>query len=69
MSYKKPVFKETHQTIAEQTRSYLKSGGKIEEVPAGYTGQAKLADKQKHYLASSSGLPAGSLKKPGINNH
>ncbi len=65
MSYKKPVFKETHQSIADQTRSYLKSGGKIEQVPSGYTGQIKLADKQKHFLAPSSGLQP-SLKKPGI---
>lgn len=66
MTYKKPVFKETHQSIAEQTRNYLKSGGKIEEVPAGFTGQAKLTDKQKHYLAPSSGLPKTHLKKTGL---
>lgn len=67
MSYKKPVFKETHKSIAEQTRSYLKSGGKIEQVPAGYTGQSKLTDKQKHFLAPSSGHRPAGLKKPGIS--
>ena len=67
MSHKKPIFKETHQSIAEQTRSYLKSGGKIHQVPSGCTGLAKLTDKQKHFLApdagQSSALPAKHLRK------
>ncbi|WP_432696385.1 hypothetical protein ACQUQP_17840 [Marinobacterium sp. YM272] len=69
MSHKKTVFKETHQSIAEQTRSYLKSGGKIQQVPAGYTGEAKLTDRQHHFLAPSSDLHPANPKKPGHKPH
>lgn len=51
--YKKP-FKETHQSIADQTRAFLESGGKIEKVPSGYTGQAKLTGNKHTFLAPGS---------------
>jgi hypothetical protein len=43
---------ETSQTIAEQTAAFLKSGGKVEEVPRGVSGQTSLAAR-KHITISS----------------
>lgn len=43
---------ETSQSIAEQTAAFLKSGGKIEEVPRGVSGQTSLAAR-KHITISS----------------
>jgi len=43
---------ETSQSIAEQTSQFLKSGGKIEEVPRGVSGQSSLAAR-KHITISS----------------
>jgi hypothetical protein len=37
---------ETSASIAEQTALFLKSGGKIEEVPRGVSGQTSLAAKR-----------------------
>lgn len=33
------VAPETHQSIAEQTEAFLRSGNKIQEIPAGVSGQ------------------------------
>lgn len=43
---------ETSESIAEQTAAFLKSGGKIEEVPRGVSGQTSLAAR-KHITISS----------------
>jgi hypothetical protein len=43
---------ETSQSIAAQTAAFLKSGGKIEEVPRGVSGQPSLAAR-KHITISS----------------
>ena len=43
---------ETSQSIAEQTAAFIKSGGKIEEVPRGVSGQPSLAAR-KHITISS----------------
>jgi hypothetical protein len=43
---------ETSASIAEQTAAFLKSGGKIEEVPRGVSGQTSMAAR-KHITISS----------------
>ena len=43
---------ETSKSIEEQTAAFLKSGGKIEEVPRGVSGQTSLAAR-KHITISS----------------
>ena len=43
---------ETSTSIAEQTAEFLKSGGKIENVPRGVSGQTSLAAR-KHITIST----------------
>ncbi|MEM0952841.1 MAG: hypothetical protein AAGI24_01770 [Pseudomonadota bacterium] len=43
---------ETSASIAEQTAEFLKSGGKIETVPRGVSGQTSLAAR-KHITIST----------------
>ncbi|QCF24562.1 hypothetical protein [Hydrocarboniclastica marina] len=43
---------ETHQTIEEQTRAFLKSGGAIEQVRSGVSGQASLGGPKPSAFAS-----------------
>ncbi|MCW8886035.1 MAG: hypothetical protein OQK12_12410 [Motiliproteus sp.] len=40
---KKKAPTETHQTIEEQTKAFLESGGKIQQIDTGVTGQEKLS--------------------------
>jgi hypothetical protein len=42
---------ETSKSIAEQTAAFLKSGGKVEKVPRGVSGQTSLAAR-KHITIS-----------------
>ena len=46
---------ETSQTIAEQTATFLKDGGKVEQVPRGVSGQTSLAAR-KHITISNKTL-------------
>lgn len=43
---------ETSETIAEQTASFLKTGGKVEQVPRGISGQVGTTGK-KHITIST----------------
>lgn len=43
---------ETSDSIAEQTAAFLKSGGKVEEVPRGVSGQVNTTGK-KHITISN----------------
>lgn len=43
---------ETSETIAEQTKAFLKSGGAIEKVPRGISGQTTVSGK-RHITISS----------------
>lgn len=43
---KKPA-KETHQSIAQQTAEFLKSGHKIQRIPSGVSGQPLGAGSKK----------------------
>jgi hypothetical protein len=40
---KQPAAVETSESIAEQTRRFLKSGNKIQRIPSGVSGQPSLA--------------------------
>ncbi len=40
---KQPAAVETSDSIAEQTRRFLKSGNKIQRIPSGVSGQPSLA--------------------------
>jgi hypothetical protein len=42
---------ETSNSIAEQTAMFLKTGGKVEEVPGGVSGQTSMVAK-KHITIS-----------------
>ena len=43
---------ETSESIAEQTAAFLKSGGKVEQVPRGVSGQVSTTGK-KHITISN----------------
>ena len=43
---------ETSASIAEQTAAFLKSGGKVEEIPRGVSGQTSLTAR-KHITIST----------------
>jgi hypothetical protein len=43
---------ETSQSIADQTAEFIKSGGKVEQVPRGVSGQTSLAAR-KHITIST----------------
>jgi hypothetical protein len=45
---------ETSKTIADQVAEYLKSGGKVEEIPRGVSGQPSSAAR-KHITISNKG--------------
>jgi len=51
---KKSASIETHQSIKEQTDTFLKAGGKIQEVARGITGQQKLAGPRQIVLGNPS---------------
>jgi hypothetical protein len=42
---------QTSRSIADQTAAYLKSGGKVDEIPRGVSGQTSLAAR-KHITIS-----------------
>ena len=44
---KQPAAVETSESIAEQTRAFLKSGNKIQQIQTGVSGQPSMA-KNKH---------------------
>jgi hypothetical protein len=43
---------QTSQTIADQTATFLKQGGKVDEVPRGVSGQTSMVAR-KHITISS----------------
>jgi hypothetical protein len=43
---------QTSASIADQTQSFIKDGGKVEQVPRGVSGQTSLAAR-KHITISS----------------
>ncbi len=51
---KKAASHETHQTIEDQTAAFLESGGAIQEVARGVTGQQKLAGPRQIVLGKPS---------------
>lgn len=51
-SAKAPAATETSDSIEQQTRDFLKSGGSIENVPRGVSGQQSMAGP-KHIRISS----------------
>ena len=42
-----PAASETSMSIAEQTAAFLKSGGEINQVPSGVSGQVSLGERAK----------------------
>ena len=52
---KKSAATETRQSIAEQTAAFLKSGGQIQEIAQGVTGQEKIAGPRQIVLGKPSG--------------
>ncbi|MCL6269184.1 hypothetical protein M3P05_04400 [Sansalvadorimonas sp. 2012CJ34-2] len=42
-----PAATETSLSIAEQTAAFLKSGGAIDEIPSGVSGQISLGEKAR----------------------
>lgn len=44
---------ETHQTIEKQTADFLKSGGKITEIPYGTSGRPSIVDRKNSVYGRS----------------
>ncbi|CAM3714973.1 hypothetical protein [Parendozoicomonas haliclonae] len=42
-----PEAKETSDSIAEQVEQFLKSGGQIDQIPSGVSGQISLGEKAR----------------------
>ena len=42
-----PVAKETSDSIAQQIEAYLQSGGQINQIPSGVSGQISLGEKAR----------------------
>lgn len=42
-----PAAKETSDSIAQQIEAYLKSGGQIDQIPSGVSGQISLGEKAR----------------------
>lgn len=51
---KQPAATETSQSIAEQTEAFLKSGGKIQQINSGVSGQESLAGRKHISLGNKS---------------
>ncbi len=50
---KQPAATETSESIAEQTRLFLKSGKKIQQIPTGVSGQPGFAVSKSRKAAAS----------------
>ncbi len=50
---KQPAAVETSESIEEQTRLFLQSGNKIQQIPSGVSGQASLAVSKSKKAAAS----------------
>jgi len=48
---KQPAAVETSDSIAEQTRLFLKSGNKIQKIPSGVSGQPSVAPSKSRKTA------------------
>lgn len=51
---KQPSAVETSQSIAEQTAAFLKTGGKIDEIRSGVSGQQSMAGPRQISLGNKS---------------
>lgn len=56
---KKSTSIETHQTIEEQTKAFLESGGKIQQVATGVTGQQNVTGRRHIDLGKPSSKNVG----------
>lgn len=50
-------------TIAEEIAIFLKSGGKIQQIPSGVSGQVNLAGPKHIKLGNQSGKPSNAPNK------
>ncbi len=50
-------------TIAEEIAIFLKSGGKIQQIPSGVSGQVNLAGPKHIKLGNQSGKPSNASNK------
>ena len=60
-----PPAKETSQSIAEQVNDFIQSGGMIDEIPSGVSGQISLGEKARLAREEKSKEPDGDL--PQVN--
>ena len=51
---KQPAASETSQSIADQTEAFLQSGGHIQEIKSGISGQESLASRKHISLGNKS---------------